>query len=73
VLTKEEVTNQKLTQRKPPQPTIKLADPTRTAANIHAKMGAEYCEKLIALTGNKSSQRECVCRAPGENRHPRLG
>ncbi len=22
-------------------------DPTRTAANIHAKMGAEYCQKLI--------------------------
>jgi len=22
-------------------------DPTRTAANIHAKMGAEYCGKLI--------------------------
>ena len=30
-----------------PQPTIKLADPTRTAANIRAKMGAEYCQKLI--------------------------
>jgi transposase-like protein len=28
---------QRLTQRKPPQPTIKLADPHRTAANIHAK------------------------------------
>jgi transposase-like protein len=27
-----------------PSPTIKLAkDPARTAANIHAKMGAEYC------------------------------
>ena len=29
-------------------PVIGLAsDPTRTAANIHAKMGAEYCQKLI--------------------------
>jgi hypothetical protein len=29
-------------------PVIGLAsDPTRTAANIHAKMGAEYCRKLI--------------------------
>jgi len=29
-------------------PVIGLAsDPTRTAANIHAKVGAEYCEKLI--------------------------
>ncbi len=38
---------QRLTQRKPPQPTIKLADPHRTAANIHAKMGADYCDNLI--------------------------
>ncbi len=31
-----------------PLPAIKLTrDPTRTAANIHAKMGAEYCGKLI--------------------------
>lgn len=29
-------------------PVIGLAtDPTRTAANIHAKMGGEYCRKLI--------------------------
>jgi hypothetical protein len=40
VLTKKEVTRQKV--NKAPQPTIKLADPTRTAANIRAKMGAEY-------------------------------
>lgn len=44
-LTKKEVTREKV--KKPPQPTIKLADPTRTAANIRAKMGAEYCQKLI--------------------------
>lgn len=31
---------QRLTQRKPPQPTIKLADPHRTAANIYAKIAA---------------------------------
>ena len=48
VLTKKQVTEKQLTQREPPQPTIKLADPTRTAANIRAKMGAEYCGKLIA-------------------------
>ena len=32
----------------PKPPTIRLTlDPTRTAANIRAKMGAEYCQKLI--------------------------
>ncbi len=35
-----------LTQRKPPQPTIKLADPTRTAANIIRKMGGDYAGRL---------------------------
>jgi hypothetical protein len=46
-LKKKQVTEKHSTQRKPPQPTIKLADPTRTAANIRAKMGAEYCQNLI--------------------------
>ena len=46
-VTRNKVTSKKVTKAKPPQPTIKLADPTRTAANIRAKMGAEYCEKLI--------------------------
>ena len=36
-LTKEKVTLKKVKTIKPPQPTIKLADPHRTAANIHAK------------------------------------
>lgn len=44
---KERSPRKNLTQRKPPQPTIKLADPTRTAANILAKMGEDYCDKLI--------------------------
>ena len=35
-LTKEKVTLKKVKTIKPPQPTIKLADPHRTAANIHA-------------------------------------
>ena len=35
-----------LTQRKPPQPTVKLANPTRTAANIRSKMGDEYAARL---------------------------
>jgi len=39
-LGKKEVTNKKPNTRKPPQPTIKLSDPARTAANIHAKMDA---------------------------------
>lgn len=43
-LTKKEVTNKKV--KKPPQPTVKLADPTRTAANIRAKMGEEYAARL---------------------------
>jgi hypothetical protein len=43
-LTKTEVTNKKV--KKPPQPTIKLADPTRTADNIRAKMGEEYAARL---------------------------
>lgn len=46
-LTKEKVTLKKVKTIKPPQPTIKLADPHRTAANIHAKMGADYCDNLI--------------------------
>ena len=46
-LTKEKVTLKKVKTIKPPQPTIKLADPHRTAANIHAKMGADYCKNLI--------------------------
>jgi hypothetical protein len=41
VLTKGKVTKQKLTGRKPPQPTIKLAEVTRTAGNIIRKMGGE--------------------------------
>ena len=36
-LTKEKVTLKMVKTIKPPQPTIKLADPHRTAANIHAK------------------------------------
>jgi hypothetical protein len=33
----------------PKPPIVRLTiDPIRTAANIHAKMGAEYCQKLIA-------------------------
>jgi len=40
-LKKKQVTEKHSTQRKPPQPTIKLAEVTRTAANIHAKMGDE--------------------------------
>jgi len=46
-VTRNKVTSKKVTKAKPPQPTIKLSDPARTATNIHAKMGAEYCEKLI--------------------------
>lgn len=35
-------------QKATPPPLIRLTlDPTRTAANIRAKMGAEYCQKLI--------------------------
>jgi hypothetical protein len=37
---------ERLTLPKPPMIRLTL-DPTRTAANIHAKMGAEYCQKLI--------------------------
>jgi hypothetical protein len=36
-VTRNKVTRNKVTKAKPPQPTIKLADPHRTAANIHAK------------------------------------
>jgi hypothetical protein len=36
-VTRNKVTSKKVTKAKPPQPTIKLADPHRTAANIHAK------------------------------------
>lgn len=46
-VTRNKVTCKKVTKAKPPQPTIKLSDPARTATNIHAKMGAEYCQKLI--------------------------
>jgi hypothetical protein len=46
-VTRNNVTSKKVTKAKPPQPTIKLADPHRTAANIHAKMGADYCDNLI--------------------------
>jgi len=45
VLTKE-VTPPKELTTKPPKIRLTL-DPARTAANIQAKMGAEYCEKLI--------------------------
>lgn len=45
VLTKEVIALKKLTP-KPPMVRLTL-DPTRTAANIHAKMGGEYCRKLI--------------------------
>lgn len=45
-VTKNKVTKEKVTTKKPPQPTIKLADPTRTAANIHAKMGEDYAARL---------------------------
>jgi len=47
-ITKREVTSQKVISRKPPQPTIKLADPALTARNILAKMGPEYSHHLIA-------------------------
>jgi hypothetical protein len=43
---KNPVLTQKDSTPKPPMIRLTL-DPTRTAANIHAKMGAEYCGKLI--------------------------
>jgi hypothetical protein len=44
-LTKTKVTKERVNA--PPQPTIKLTkDPTRTAANIRAKMGEEYAARL---------------------------
>lgn len=45
-LTKKSVNTEKVNSPKPPLVRLTI-DPTRTAANIHAKMGAEYCEKLI--------------------------
>jgi hypothetical protein len=45
VLTKKVIARNELT---PKPPMIRLTlDPTRTAANIRAKMGAEYCQNLI--------------------------
>jgi hypothetical protein len=49
VLTKEVTPPKELTP-KPPKIRLTL-DPARTAANIHAKMGAEYCGKLIKALG----------------------
>jgi hypothetical protein len=49
-LKKRKVTKNTLTKRKPPQPTIKLAEVTRTAANIRAKMGEEYAAIRCAGT-----------------------
>ena len=46
VLTKKSVNTEKVNSPKPPILRLTL-DPHRTAANIHAKMGAEYCQKLI--------------------------
>jgi predicted transcriptional regulator len=48
LLTKKKVTSEKVNTPKPPQSTIKLADPALTARNILAKMGEEYCHQLIA-------------------------
>jgi hypothetical protein len=46
VLTKPVLTKKRLTRK---QPIIRLSLKThRTAANIHAKMGADYCDKLCA-------------------------
>lgn len=45
-LTKKSVNTGKVNAPKPPLVRLTI-DPTRTAANIHAKMGAEYCGKLI--------------------------
>ena len=46
-ITGKSVTIKKVISRKPPQPTIKLSnDPTRTAYNIHTKMGPEYAAML---------------------------
>jgi len=46
--TKMEVTSKRVVSRRPPQPTIKLANPALTARNILAKMGPDYCHQLIA-------------------------
>lgn len=51
-LGKPEVTEKKPNTRKPPQPTIKLAAPETTAANIHRKMGAEYAAKAFEMRDN---------------------
>ena len=50
-LTKKSVNTEKVNSPKPPLVRLTL-DPTRTAANIHAKMGGEYCQKLIVELEN---------------------
>jgi hypothetical protein len=45
-LTKKSVNTEKVNSPKPPILRLTL-DPHRTAANIHAKMGADYCDNLI--------------------------
>ena len=49
-VTRNKVTRNKVTKAKPPQPTIKLADPHRTAANIHAVCSTSAGKRNMAVT-----------------------
>jgi predicted transcriptional regulator len=47
-ITRKELNQKKVISDRTKTPVIGLAaDPARTATNIHAKMGSEYCQKLI--------------------------
>lgn len=47
-ITRKELNQKKVIPNRTKTPVIGLAaDPTRTATNIHSKMGAKYCQKLI--------------------------
>jgi hypothetical protein len=57
-VTRNKVTSKKVTKAKPPQPTIKLADPHRTAANILGMLYLSRKRSVGEHTGNQHTDSE---------------